>query len=197
MGRAPQAGYTVIEIMVVLSLAGLMAAMSVPAMSVMLKHYRLAGDARAVSNVVAVAKTRAAAAFTRGRVYVDLSTGQYHVETWRKTGTPGWAPENSYGGLNAGNTFALAGVGTPPPNTQSSIGQSPACLDDDGQAIDDTACVLFNSRGVPIDAAGTPTGAGALYVTDGAALYGVTVSASGLTRVWRAQVTDSPVWVRQ
>jgi len=54
------AGYTVIEMMVVLSFMGLLAAMSIPAMSVMLDHYRLAGDARGVSNVVAVAKTRAA-----------------------------------------------------------------------------------------------------------------------------------------
>ena len=183
--------------MVVLSLMGLLTAMSLPAMSVMLHHYRLSGDARSVSNVVAVAKTRAASAFTKGRLYVDLSTGNYHVETWRKTGTPGWVAEGNYGNLSTGSTFGFAGLSAPPPNTQSDIGQSSACLDDGGDVIANTACILFNSRGIPIDGAGAPTGAGGLYVTDGAAIFGVTVAASGLTRVWRAQSADTPVWVRQ
>lgn len=183
--------------MVVMCLMGLMAAMSVPSMSAMLGYYRLAGDARSVSNVVAVAKTRAAAAFTRGRVYVDLVGRQYHVETWRKSGVPGWVAEGSYGALSTGSSFGLAGLTEPPPNTQSVIGLSPACLDDAGAVINGTACVVFNSRGTPVDAAGAPTGAGGLYLTDGAAVYGVTIAASGLTRVWRAQTSATPVWVRQ
>lgn len=192
-----QAGYTAIEMMVVLSLMGLLTAMSLPAMSAMLHHYRVSGDARGVSNVVAVAKTRAASAFTRGRLYVNLSTGHYHVETWRKSGTPAWVPEGNYGNLSVGSTFGFAGLSAPPPNTQSAIGQAAACLDDAGDPIADTACIVFNSRGIPIDGTGAPTGAGGLYVTDGAAIYGVTVAASGLTRVWRAQSADTPVWVRQ
>ena len=196
--RSPSnAGYTAIEMMVVMSLMGLLTAMSVPSMSAMLGYFRLSGDIRSVSNTVAVAKTRAAAAFTRGRLYVDLTSGNYHVETWRKSGTPGWVAESSYGSLSTGNTFGLAGVATPPPNTQSVIGLSPACLDNGGAAVAGTACVVFNSRGVPVDAAGVPTGAGGLYVTDGAAVYGVTIAASGLTRVWRAQAAETPVWVRQ
>jgi prepilin-type N-terminal cleavage/methylation domain-containing protein len=197
VSRSREAGYTAIEMLVVLALMGLLATMSIPAMGMMLGHYRLSGDARSVSNIVAVAKTRAAAAFTRGRVYVDLTTGRYHVETWRKTGTPGWVAEGGYGGLSAGNTFGFAGLPTPPPNTQAGIALSPKCRDDDGDVIDDTACVLFNSRGVPVDTAGVPTGAGGLYVTDGAAIYGVAIAASGLTRLWRAQSSATPVWVRQ
>lgn len=191
------AGYTAIEMMVVMSLMGLLTAMSVPSMSAMLGYYRLSGDARSVSNTLAVAKTRAAAAFTRGRLYVDLTSGDYHVETWRKSGTPGWVAEGSYGSLSAGNSFGLAGTATPPPNTQSAIGLSPECQNDLGQMVPGTACVVFNSRGVPVDAIGVPTGAGGLYVTDGAAVYAVTIAASGLTRVWRAQAVGAPVWVRQ
>jgi len=192
-----EAGYTAIEMLIVLSLMGLLAAMSIPAMGMMLGHYRLSGDARGLSNVVAVAKTRAAAAFTTGRVYVDLAARSYRVETWRKTGTPGWVAEGNYGNLSVGTSFGFAGLPSPPPNTQADIAQSPPCRDDDGAAIDNTACILFNSRGVPVDTAGVPTGAGGLYLTDGAAIYGVTIAASGLTRLWRAQSSASPVWVRQ
>lgn len=183
--------------MVVMSLMAVLTAMSVPVMSGMLKHYRLAGDARSVSNVIAVAKTRAASAFTRGRVYVDVATGQYHVETWRKTDPAGWVAENSYGQLSVGNTFSLGGLSSAPPNTQTVMALAPSCRDDDGAAINNTACILFNSRGVPIDTTGTPTGADGLYVTDGAAVYGVTLSATGLTQLWRAQVAATPTWVRQ
>ena len=190
------AGYTAIEMMVVMSLMGLLTAMSVPSMSAMLGYYRLSGDIRSVSNTVAVAKTRAAAAFTRGRLYVDLTSGDYHVETWRKSGTPGWVAEGSYGSLSVGNIFGLASMDTPPPNTQTVIGLSPECLDDDGAALASTACVVFNSRGIPVDAADVPTGAGGLYVTDNAAVYAVTIAATGLTRVWRAQAAEA-VWVRQ
>jgi len=195
--RRSDAGYTAIEMLIVLSLMGLLAAMSIPAMGMMLGYYRLSGDARGLSNVIAVAKTRAAAAFTTGRLFVDLPTRSYRVETWRKTGTPGWVAEGSYGNLSVGNTFGFAGLTSPPPNTQAAIAQSPPCRDDAGAAIDDTVCVLFNSRGIPVDTAGVPTGSGGLYVTDGAAIYGVTIAASGLTRLWRAQASASPVWVRQ
>ena len=44
-------------------------------------------------------------------------------------------------------------------------------------AIANTACIMFNSRGVPIDSTFAPTGDDALYVTDGMAVYGVTVAA--------------------
>ncbi len=196
--RSPSnAGYTAIEMMVVMALMGLLTAMSVPSMSAMLGYYRLSGDIRGVSNTVAVAKTRAAAAFTRGRLYVDLTTGDYHVETWRKSGTPGWVAEGGYGSLSVGSSFGFAGMDTPPPNTQNQINMSPECQNDEGQMVPSTACVVFNSRGVPIDPIGVPTGSGGLYVTDGAAVYAVTIAASGLTRVWRAQAAEAPVWVRQ
>ena len=83
----------------------------------------------------------------------------------------------------------------PPPNTQATISQAPACLDNAGAAVANTSCVVFNSRGVPTDNLGAPTALDALYITDGTAVCGVTVSPTGLIRVWRSGPSGS--WTAQ
>ena len=89
-------------------------------------------------------------------------------------------------------------VTTPPPNTQGLIGQAPLCVDDMGADIPGTACIMFNSRGVPVGngPAFAPIGTYALYVTDGSAVYGVTIAATGLFRMWRTLPVAIPEWVR-
>ena len=88
-------------------------------------------------------------------------------------------------------------MATPPPNTQAAIGQSTACLDDTGTAIANTSCVLFNSRGTPIDNNGASLGNNAIYLTNGQAVYGVTVSATGMLRMWQTGTAAAPNWVLQ
>ena len=93
-------------------------------------------------------------------------------------------------------SFGFGGIPTAPPNTQTVISEPPACLDNGGAAIANTGCILFNSRGVPIDTLNAPTGGYAAYVTDGSAVYGVTVSATGMMRTWRAP-RDVAMWTLQ
>jgi hypothetical protein len=74
----------------------------------------------------------------------------------------------------------------------ASLSQAPLCLQDDLVATySNTACVMFNSRGIPVDPTGTPTPDDALYVTDGNSVTGVTVVATGLTRVWRSDASSA------
>ena len=56
-----------------------------------------------------------------------------------------------------------------------------------------TACIMFNSRGIPIDNTLTATPNGAFYVTDGKTVTGVTVSATGLTKIWRTGAATA-IW---
>src|SRR5262249_19250145 len=154
-------------------------------------------------DAISLAKLRAAADFTQARVAVDLTGNTFHVETWRK-GTPGsWVTEGAITNLSTKDTFTFGAVATAPPNTQATIGQAPACVTNTGPAIGNTACILFNSRGIPVlsngapPAVGAPTGNGALYISDGTAVYGVTISATGLTRLWRTNSTATPSWVLQ
>jgi hypothetical protein len=94
-------------------------------------------------------------------------------------------------------------VGTAPPFSQAAIGQASACVAEvTGAAIGNTACILFNSRGIPVNANGAPPAVGAprsdaLYVTDGLAVYGETISATGLIKLWRTNPTATPNWILQ
>jgi hypothetical protein len=54
--------------------------------------------------------------------------------------------------------------------------------------------MIFNSRGIPVDSTGSPIGIDAVYMTDGTAVYGVTVSATGFVRLWRTNSTSTPSW---
>jgi hypothetical protein len=129
---------------------------------------------------------RSSADFTRARVYADLSANSMHIELYSPASTT-WTTEGGTQFLGSGDTFGFGSISSPPANTQTSIGQAPACRNNANTAnIQNTACIVFNSRGIPVDSSGGPTGQDALYMTDGKVVYGITVSATGLMRFWRA-----------
>jgi prepilin-type N-terminal cleavage/methylation domain-containing protein len=194
------AGYSLLELLVVVAIVGVISAIAVPMMSNTLGDFRLRGDARGLTNSVSLAKLRSASNFTQARLFVNLSTNSFRVETWQKTGTPAWVVEGGTTALAQYDQFSPGVVSTPPPNTQSTILQAPGCftgLNGAGTAVANSACVLFNSRGIPIDTSGAPTAANALYITDGTAIYGVTLSATGLIQLWRTGPAVTPTWVLQ
>lgn len=185
------AGFSLIEVFIVMVMTMTLAAIVVPNTGNLFGNMRLSGDARALSNNTALAKMRAAADFTRARLRVDQAAGTYQVEHYERTGTIGWTGDGDAVSLSRGVNLSAGSLGTPPPNTQAVLAQAPACLDNAGAEIANTACIVFNSRGVPIDNVGAPTAADALYVTDGTAVYGVTVAATGLIRVWKSGPTSA------
>jgi prepilin-type N-terminal cleavage/methylation domain-containing protein len=186
-------GFTLIETMIVLGLIGVISAIAVPMFANAIAGFRLSGDARSLSNAAAVAKMRAASDFTRVRLFVDLTGRTHHIETWDKTASH-WTPEGGTTTLSTGVSFSYGVVATAPPSTQATIGQAASCTADDGTVIAGTACIMFNSRGVAIDSTLAPTGADALYVTDGMAVYGITVASTGMLRLWRTLPTSTPTW---
>jgi hypothetical protein len=165
-----------------------LAAIVMPFTRSALTAMNLTSDARNVSSAVGLAKMRAAAFFTKARLYVDLGTRTYRVERWRKAAPAGWVAEGTVAPLSDTVNFGFMGLGAPPPDTQAAISQAPVCLDAADQPIAGTACVVFNSRGIPIDALNVPFGGNALYLSDGVTVFGVTVSAGGLIRLWRSNI---------
>jgi hypothetical protein len=144
---------------------------------------------------MALTKMRAAGNFTRVRLFVDLNGKTHRIESWDKV-TSGWKIEGGTTRLSQGVSFSFGVVAAAPPSTQTTIDQASKCTTDLGAVIANTACVMFNSRGVPVDASFAPTGADALYLTDGTAVFGVTVAATGMVKMWRTLPRVVPVWVR-
>jgi hypothetical protein len=147
----------------------------------------LTGDARNIASAVSLAKMRAAASFTQARLVVDFGTSSFHVERFQRN-TNTWVIEGIVKRLSPTVAFGFAGIAAPPPNTQPAIGQAPTCLDGAGQPIANTACVVFNSRGIPVDGTNAPTALDALYVGDGSTVFAVTISTGGMVQLWRSNI---------
>src|SRR4051812_15334768 len=148
-------GYSLIEILLVVGLIGVVSAIAVPMTANSMKYFRLSGDARSMSNAVALAKMRAASIYSRTRVYVDLTTKGFRVDYW-DTATSTWIADIGSIYLSQGVSYGFSPVTTAPANTQTTIGQAPLCKTNAGVDIANTACVMFNSRGLPLDATGPP-----------------------------------------
>ena len=181
---------------IAVSVLAIVATTVLPSTTQTLHDLRLRGDARGLHDTVGLAKMRAAARFTRVRLYVDRSTDTYHLEHWDKTAGD-WVDEvDPTAHLQTGVMFDFGGLSTPPPNTQSALALSPACKTKTGTNIANTSCIVFNSRGIPIDGSGNITGDSGLYVTDGEMTYGVTLSATPLIRLWSTRA-DQAKWVQR
>lgn len=195
-----EGGYTLVDTLMALALLGIMSAMAIPMVDSSSRGFSLRGDAQSVAKLVALAKMRAASRFTRARIRADLLANTYRLEVWDKTNSR-WVLDGGIERLSRGVTFGFAALAAPPPNTQLAIGQSPPCTGATSLGanfIADTACIVFNSRGVPVDntVAGAPLGGNGLYITDGSSVYATTVTATPLVRQWWSNATNA-LWVQQ
>jgi type II secretory pathway pseudopilin PulG len=205
-------GFTTIELLIVVLISLVVAATAIPAYVNIARYLRIAGDVRNLNGLTAEAKMRAAQDFTHARVRANLDRNTFQLEVWDKTangGTGCWKTEGdgvnpcTVAGvadqpLSAGVTFGFAGSSPGFPNPQVIIMQAPACGvgvagGTAGGVIVGTACIEFNSRGIPVAANGAPTANDALYVTDTSNVYGVTVLASGLMQQWVTS-TSNTAW---
>ena len=217
LGKAREArsrGFSTLELLIVMMISLIIAALAIPGFNQMRRALRISGDARDLNGAINQAKLQAAADFTDARVFVDLGSNQvntFHIDVWNKNAlgpgvgcwqvvgdlnnpcyTPGVSPVQR---LSAGVTFGFGGVGAPPPNTQpNGVSQGLRCVAVNGRRVGQVAtstCVHFNSRGVPIDpGTGTPTPNDAVYITDNTQVYAVTMSPTGLSQVWATSANN-------
>ena len=191
-------GYTLIEMMMVVGIIAVVGAMVIPITDSSLRGGRLRGDAAVIRNLVGVAKMRASARFTRARVYADLGARTYVLQVWSKASpTCCWVNDGGLNRLSTGVNFGFAALQIPPLQTQVNLAQSPLCttgLTIANGTTANTACVTFNSRGLPVDGDGVLYPRHALYVTGADAVYGTTVSTTPLIRFWSSPHTTTYSW---
>ena len=194
---AREGGFSVIDILMVVALIGIIAAIAVPVTGSAVSGQKFNNDSQALTNLVGLAKMRASATYTRARVRANLVARTFALERWDKT-TDTWVTEGTITPLSVGVTFGFGTVGTAPPNTQTAIGFSGACrvgLTVATATIASTACIVFNSRGLPIDGGGLPFGGHGLYLTDGRAVAATTVTATPrIRRWWTPAHLATPEW---
>jgi prepilin-type N-terminal cleavage/methylation domain-containing protein len=193
-----QSGFTLIETLFVVAMICVIGAIAVPQLTNSIAYFRLSGDARSVSNAIALTKMRAASNFSKTRLYVSLGGRWHRLERADASTPPHWTVDGGTTYLSTNTAFGYGVVSTPPPSTQGTIGEALPCKDNTGTDIANTACVIFNSRGVPIDSSGSSTSLHAVYLTDGtASVYGVTVAATGMIRMWQTRLLATPQWTLQ
>ena len=195
--RGSEDGFSLVDAMLTVCVIGIVAGIALPMASGSIATQRFRGDGQSVANLVGLAKLRAAAQFTRARVRADLTTNSYSMEVWDKA-TESWIADGGVQRASTSVSFGFGGLDEPPPNTQAVIGLSPPCTDGVDAAADDiadTACITFNSRGIPVDSTGAPAGGHAVYLTDGnTGVYAITVTATPLIRLWWSPA-HSPNWL--
>ena len=191
-GKSVDHGYSLVEILVVMFTIITLAAIAIPNLMTVVGNLRTRGDARDLNGEIVLAKMRAASDFARVRVHADLSANTFYIEI-NQSGTNTWVTEGGAQSLSNGVTFGYGSLSTPPFNTQATLSQAPLCLQalSSGSTIPNSACIMFNSRGIPVDATWGPTPNDALYVTNGKSITGVTVSATGLTKIWRSDASTA------
>src|SRR6266478_1685858 len=166
-------GFSLLELVVVLAIMLIVFSMSIIGVQAALRSYRASGDATALTEVLSLTRMRAAESNTHTRLNCSLTTNSYQNDT------------SAYP-LSSGSSFSLDGIGAPPNGTQNALSQASPCLDNAGVNIGNTACIVFNSRGIPIDATTlAPTRNDALYLANGTKSLAVTLSPTGAVSMWQ------------
>jgi len=204
LGRAPatrkQRGFSLIEMTMVVLIAIVTTGIAVTSIPRVTSNFRLSGDTRGISAAISEARMLAAAQFTHARVYMDLSGNTYHVEVWSKANacwqtygdtvnctaasspvTPlGWRDTFGFGSITAGPTTATSTIAQAGKCTPGVAGGSA------GTAINNTACIEFNSRSYPVDSTNTLVTNDAIYLGNNSTTYsGIAVTIVGQPTAYR------------
>jgi len=176
------------ELLVVILIMGVTAAMSFPAALSALQGYRLHSEASGIAGYLNLAQMHAASQYAPHRVLINVTAGTYMLEklcgmdpactgAYQSYATPQYEDGPQY--IQQGNTFSTCRP------TGISVWPQPITADPTG--CPNPFYIYFNTRGTPVDSSGNPLGNGgaALYITGQNGLVdAVTASPGGRVSVW-------------
>jgi type II secretory pathway pseudopilin PulG len=183
-----RAGFTLLELVMVMLVVIIISGMTIPMVVRIAQNIRTGGDARDLNGAILVAKMRASSDYAQARLHVNLDANSFWVEV-EPVGSATWTTEGGVQYLSKNVTFGYSSLSSPPSGTQATLAQATAC-----SGFSNSACIIFNSRGIPVDTSNTPYGNYAIYVTDGKSVSGVTVSVTGVTSIWRTDASSAS-WI--
>ncbi len=160
-------GFSLVELVVVLALAGVIAAFAFPVLTGSLRGMQLVSDARKIATSMSYAKLSATSQMTSYRLSFDLDSNQWSLlkrnrmsgvfELQQTVNQLSDGVSNSQIAFKADSTNAPAGF----PTTSSSE-------------------ITFNSRGIP-------NGIGVIYLSNEDTDFAISVSLAGKVQIWRYQ----------
>ena len=202
-----EAAFTMLEMVVVVAVAGVVAAMAIPQAYYTVKAYRLHADASALANQLNIARMRAASQFAPYREVVNASSGTYWREklcgdTSTSTDSACTSAYNALtsSGIEGGTQYAIEGdsFSSCRPSFLSAISY-PGTIEADASPCPDPIDIYFNTRGAPVDSNGDPlsNGGAVIYLHNQQNLVdAVTVSIGGAVTAWNWD-TASSSWMKR
>jgi len=176
-------GFSLAEIMVAVVLLLLFAALTVPSLTTALNAWQLNADARKISTTLMSAKLRTTSQATRYRVHFDVPNNSFNCQRFNRT-TGNYVDIADESAVTLSDGISNSGIRL---TADSPSGPT-------GFPTTSSEFVIFNSRGIPVDNGGAPTGANVIYLSNSSTSYAVTVSQVGRIQLWKL---DGSQWVTE
>jgi Tfp pilus assembly protein FimT len=175
-------GFSLIQLMIVISITMILAAIAIPSAITLVQSYRLDGDVRAITAELGLARMRASALGAQTRVNFNTTANTYQLEV-NSGGV--WSVDTSTSAQNLapGDTFGYGSTSTPAGQ------QSPIAQGYSGES--GCTCIYYNSRGIATDSGGSASSQSAIYITNGNAYAAVAVSLGGQPTAYKL---NGSVW---
>lgn len=180
--RGQERGFTLIEVTVIVLVAGAILAFATPKITNAMREYRLNASMQQISDLVQRVKMQAVSENTKSAIAIDTAGRRIGLVRYQADGVT--VARIDYTPLPQGVSFAV------PANVTAPMTGAPTSSAVSFPAQGSSTTVFaqdFNSRGLPIVVAGATN---AIYLTNGQTFRALTVNCVGGVRKWSWRVVN-------